>query len=272
VSRAVAVLLVLLACACSGGGDVRPDPPTQPPVLRTDLLLGYYFGDAASAVETADHANLYWATYAYGEAEQVRGLTLARAAGQKVVLMLTPGIGELEVRAYLARLAAADLLRGIVAVYDYDEPDVNGQSEELIIATNAMLRSELAKHQEVAGAALAVIYACGENNRPGIASFDWIGCDDYNLGCGALVDGVDRMRAAMRPEQRVMLVPGGASPWQQDPACFVAYAHANPQVVAIVGFLWQSEGQTIGIRDNGMSEIYSTAGRKLLTTTQEKTP
>jgi len=60
-----------------------------------------------------------------------------------------------------------------------------------------------------------------------------------------------------------MLIPGGADPWRQDPACFVAYAHANPQVVAIVGFLWNTVGSMIGIRDNGMNETYSAAGRKL---------
>jgi len=261
--RAVAVLLLLLACACGGGGGSRPDPPA-PPQVRTDLLLGYYFSRADTANETKDHANLFWSTYSEDEEVQALGLKRARANGQRAVVMLPPWLPAEEALLYLERLKARGAMwPGIAALYFYDEPDVNGKTEAEVLAASAALRLAASKFPELAGVKLAVIYGCGTNSRPGIASFDWIGCDQYELGCAVLTNGVDRLAAALRPDQRLMLIPGGADPWRQDPACFVAYAHANPQVVAIVGFLWNTVGSMIGIRDNGMNETYSAAGRKL---------
>jgi hypothetical protein len=263
----VAVILLLVA-GCGGGGGSRPDPIPQPPVAkRTDVLLGYYWGNAAAASETADHANLYWATFGYGEPAQVEGIRAAKAAGQRVVLMLWHGMTEEQVSAFLERLKNLDLLGPVAALYYFDEPDLMDLQESFVVEASAMLRRSLARFPEMKDTKLAVFYACKSGMRPGLHTFDWVGCDDYDSGCGVLGQATASLRGAMTLTQRLMIIPGGGSPWRQDPACFEDYAHANPVVVAVVPFLWQSvedRGNTYqGIKENGMADAYRAAGKRL---------
>lgn len=262
---AVALLLALLLGACGGGGGgVRPDPPPSP--QRTDLLMGYYGGCPTCATETKDHANLYM-TRPWGPGgpiwldETMPQLQAARDNGQRVMLGLPgtydPG-GVASVTAAFQAIKAAGLAGIIVSIYPIDEPDVNGKSDAEVTAMNATLRGLMTDVGMTA--AIAVIYGCATGKRPGLASYDWIGCDDYGRGCGTAPDA--SLKAALRPDQRLMLIPGGANPWRQDPACFLNAANADPQVVAIMPFLWVDWEQP-GVRDNGMREVYCETGRKI---------
>lgn len=277
----VAVLLGLLV-ACGGGGGPSGGGPIAPaPALRSDLLLfGYYYANSSTVNETAGHVNLHWAAFDDGggfisPAGQMAGLIQAKANGQRVVLMLpTYSVPleqrEAEVRFWLQRLKNAGLLwPGIVALYPQDEPDVAGLSDAEVTATNAAVRRAMAGFHELGGARLAVIYACSTERRPGLASYDWIGCDHYEAGCRVLTAWLPGLLEAMlatgRTDQRLMVIAGGADPWRQDPACFERYAHAEPIVVALIGFLWQSIPGHVGIRDNGMRRLYCEAGAKIVT-------
>lgn len=259
-----AIAFLLVAC---GGGSVPVSGTIAPaPSLRTDLLFGYYFADSTVQAATAGHVNLHWASYEHGPTEQMVGLAQARASGQRVVLMLPVYDFPMdrrgaEVRLWLDRLRAAGLLAGIVALYPVDEPDLQDRSDLDVMETNAIVRRVAAEFPEIANAPLAVFYACTSGRRPGITTYDWIGCDDYDRGCAVLNDAVARL--PLRPDQRLMLVAGGADPWRQDPACFERYAHAAPRVVALVAFLWQGIASGQGIGTNGLARLYCEAGRKI---------
>jgi hypothetical protein len=278
-----AIVFLFLAVACGGGGGGGSAPVTgtitPAPALRTDLLFGYYGQDATTALETAAHANLYFAAAFYGPLEQMAGLTHAKGAGYKAVVLHLPGYpaGATEaqaaesIRFYLKRLHDAGLLANVVALYPIDEPDherSGNRSDAEVTARNVLIRRVAAEFPELAGVKLAVIYS-DSGRRPGIASYDWIGIDNYDIGCSVLAR-YDELRATLRPDQRLMLVPGGANVGKrprQDPACFESYAHGNAQMVAIVAFIWQTvtdEGNTyLGIRENGMRALYEAAGRKI---------
>lgn len=273
---AAALVLAALLAACgggSGGGPPASGSITPAPQLRTDLLFGYYYGRADFILEQVDHANLYFV--AGDPAEQVATLKAARAAGiRNLVLMLphanaagaTPGAAERF--EWLMQLEAAGVLtEDIVAVYWIDEAntDRHRRTAAQLRDQNAILRTVMAEFPALAGAKLATFYAC-PGDYPAIDSFDWVGCDDYGPGCAALDRYVEPMRRALLRGQRLMVIPGGADPWRQDPACFEAYAHGHAEVVAIVPFIWQTvvdEGVTYrGIRENGMAPLYREAGRK----------
>jgi hypothetical protein len=210
--------------------------------------------------------NLVWAPD-NGLTEQMAILTAAKGAGVPNVVLGVPAYGpnaEGEVRFRLQRLAAAGLLEHVVALYPIDEPNTaraGNRTDAEILATNAMLRRVMPDFG--LQASLAVIYAAS-GNHPGLASYDWVGLDDYGAGC-AVLNAYDALQLA--PGQRTILVPGGASPWRQDPACFESRAHGDPRVVAIVPFLWQTvaDGATYtGIRENGMRALYCQAGAKIV--------
>ena len=156
-------------------------------------------------------------------------------------------------------------------VYPADEPETaqNGaRSDAQVAAMVGWLRDVMSGFTALSGKPIGVIYACSSRLRPGMAVFDWIGCDDYGSGClvTAASGAYDDLLAALLPDQRLMVVAGGADPWRQDPACFESYAHRNPKVAALIAFIWQDHadvGVGLGIRSNGLRKLYCETGRKV---------
>lgn len=264
-----AVALVLAACGGGGTGPSSTGVITPAGTLRTDLLFGYFSQDAATVLETQPHANLLWTS---GDlTDQMAAMTIAKADGRKVVVQMSLCLlpvdqGEATARWWLQRLHDAGLLANVVAVSWCDEPNTarsGSWTVENVLRMNAAVRGAMGAFPEL-HAALAAVYACSAA-WPGIASFDWIGCDDYDSGCGVLSAVYPRMPVA--PGQRLIVFPGGASPWRQDPACFLSFAERDSRVVAVVAFLWQTvtDGSTFtGIRENGMRALYEQAGRSVV--------
>lgn len=276
--RAALVLAALLALASCGGGGGGSQPVTGPitpaPPLRADLLFGYYGGCVTDVVEEAPHVNFYWATGWCSSSgtwfiDMAAELTAAKGAGiRNVVLALWPNMvwgpnAQAEATFQFQRLAAAGALQGFdtIAIYPQDEPDVNGYADADVTAAATAMRVAMKGIPELAAAKLAVIYNCRTTSPPGIASFDWVGCDDYGSGCKAAsaIEGF-----GLTDAQRAMVVPGGADPWRQDPACFLSYAEGHIKVVAIVPFIWQTAAGHTGIRENGVRPLYCQAGRTVL--------
>lgn len=257
------ILLALLLAACGGGGSSQTGPIIPAPPIRGDLLFGYY--GSCDPLENADHTNLCWEGGWRGINQTLANLKAAQ--GKAIVLEVPTYASEDDVRAYLMRIRDAGLLTNISALYPIDEPDVNGKSDAEVLVANAKLRLVMAEFPELKDTKLAVIY--GNTGRfPGIASYDWVGRDQYGLGCHeATGAGFREMKARLLPTQRLMLIPGGADPWRQDPACFEAAAHGDEQVVAIVPFIWPdfpAVGVGAGIRSNGLRKLYCDAGRKIM--------
>lgn len=277
---AAILALIIILSGCGGGGKAS-GPIAPAPAVRADLLVGYYGGTSATVLENGGHVNTHWATgwggtgtwhldvaqeLAHARGQGVRNIVLALPHG----LVWQPG-AEAETRFQLTRLQQAGALDGwdSIMVYPADEPEIaeNGSHGEIeVTAMLAWLRGVMAGFPALSGAPVGVIYACSSGLRPGIASFDWIGCDDYDAGCVVLGATYTALVARMRPDQRLMLVAGGADPWRQDPACFEARAHGDPRVAMLIGFAWQDRaapGVGAGIRSNGTRKLYCESGRKV---------
>lgn len=264
------LFLCLLLAACGGGGSgpsaSGPIVPAGP--LRTDLLFGYFGQDSATVLETQPHTNLLWTS---GDSvDQLAAMEIAKADGRKVVaafsMCLVPvDQGEATATWWLQRLHNAGLLANVVAVSWCDEPNTprsGSWGDAAATQMNAAVRRAMGAFPEL-HAALAVVYAC-RAAWPGFASFDWIGCDDYDSGCQVLATAYSTLIDQLAPAQRTIVLPGGADPWRQDPACFLSFAERTPAVAAIVPFIWQTvtDGRTYqGIRVNGMAKLYCKAGR-----------
>jgi hypothetical protein len=268
----------LTVSACGGGGGSGPNASgtiTPAPALRKDLLFGYFAGVSANVVDVAGHCNLFWAAMSNdGGLDQMASLVHAKGAGIKNVVLDIPAyfakggppVPESELRFWLKRLADGKNLDNVVAVCPIDEPNHqrNGaRSDAEVTAQNALLRRILPDYG-LGAAKLAVIYS-SDSGRPGLASYDWLGIDDYGRGCSIMAATDELKRSLPRADQRLLVVPGGSSPWKQDPACFESYAHGEPRVVACTPFAWQTvvDGETYaGIRENGMRACTSRpAGR-----------
>lgn len=239
-----------------------------------DLIFGYYFGCADDILEQADHVNLYWSTGTCGGSgtwflDMARELQTAKSAGiRNIVLMPYPNMvrgpnSAAEAAFQFQRLGATGALADwdTIMVYPIDEPDVNGWTDDQVTAAVKALRAAMAPIPELANAKLGVIYNCSSGAQPGIKSFDWIGCDNYDAGCKALQQ---LSSFPLTEGQRLMVVPGGADPWRQDPTCFLSYAEGNPKVVAIVPFIWQTAAGHNGIRVNPTRPLYCRTGRTVV--------
>lgn len=264
-----ALLALLLALASCGGGPSSSGTITPAGPPRTDLLFGYFAQDGATAVETQPHTNMLWTT---GDpTDQMTAITFA--AGRKVVLQLPFCLipvaqGEAQARFWLQRLHDAGLLAPVAWISWCDEPNTQRSgswTDAAAMQMSAAVRRAMVAFPEL-HAGLAVIYACS-GSWPGFASFDWLGCDDYGAGCDVLTGAYQTLLARLSSAQRAFLIPGGADPWRQDPACFLSFAERTPAIAAIVPFTWQTtmDGVTRpGIRENSMRALYCQAGRAVV--------
>lgn len=252
--------------------------PPAPSVLRTDLLYGYYGRDSAQCIETDGSVNLVFELRWDGIAE-----TISCMVRQPVKTILTVS-GELWadaktlrpaeqaealLRQTLDAMRSAGVIGQVAGFYPIDEPDLWGSSDADVTAACATVRRVAAEYPDLGGCVLACCYS-KSGKYPGVAAFDWVGLDDYpedsNMLIGAPLNG---LRAALRNDQRIFLVPGGCDPFKGNPEAFRRVAHADPKVVAIVPFLWidyddpQGKRQK-GIRSNGMSAVYRKLGAEIV--------
>lgn len=262
------LLLALLLTACGGGGGNSSSGTITPaPVLRTDLYCSYYAQNADTVLETT-HCNLLFLADFYGIGDQIKGLSLA--GDRKVVLMVPAIQGEAVTRGWLTAVRNSGHMRNVVALYPVDEPDTDrvNLSDEQVKEMVSWLRPLMREFPELADTKLWVFYNCSSGKRPGISVMDAAGCDDYDRGCDVATGSrYLQMKGQLRPDQGLLFPPGGAAPWQQDPACFAHRAHSDPQVVAIVSFIWQTvtDGQQFkGIRDIPQQRrLYCEMGRSI---------
>lgn len=272
--KLAALLLAAILAACGGGGGgssvTGTITPAAPP--RADLLFGYWGGLSQYVQEVRGHTNLFWSG-PWDALDQLAALTQAKGMATVVAMpfcLVPVAQGEGEARTWLKRLHDVGLLEGTVAVSWCDEPDTvrSGQwSDANAAAMNAAVRRAMATFPELAATPLAVVYACDTGRTPGFTSFGWVACDHYPSGCGIFAKYVEAMRARLAPGQRLFLLPGGAEPYRQDPACFENYANLHPEVVAVTPWIYQSgvDGPItyVGIRENATRQLYLDMGKRL---------
>lgn len=250
---------------CSGGSAADTGTPAPAPIPRTDKpLLGYYGSCVSCLAATRDHISFYMVMNWDGDG--ISEMQRAKAWNIPVILHLPEAYAsEGAVRARFATLRALDLLSGIKALYPVDEPDLAGYSAARVGVANAMVRRVMAEFGLTVP--LAVIYSAAFT-WPGVESYDWVGFDNYDPGAGIFSNGdYQRLKSVLRADQRILLVPGGADPWRQDPTPFFNKAQADPQVIGIVAFLWRDydyQGRLRqGIGSNGMAGAYRAGALRL---------
>src|SRR5258708_32198440 len=91
------------------------------------------------------------------------------------------------------QLAATGELAGFstIMIYPYDEPEGHVNDQDMTAAIQ-MLRGVIANIPELSQAKFGVFYNCNTADKPGLAAFDWIGCDDYGADCGAISELTSR--------------------------------------------------------------------------------
>lgn len=236
------------------------------------LLYGYYGDCDFCLAETQAHVNLAW-VFGWGEsvdklANAMEHLREASAYGVRNVVLGVTSVylpdGETWLRQYLQALSSKGLLRDVKALYPIDEPDTGDtpKTDAEVRTVNAMVRRVASEFPELADVNLAVIY--GDRGMPGIGSYDWVGFDRYPDREAIFTDGdYQALKEALRPDQRILLVPGGVSPYDQDPAPFYNKAQEDQQVIAIIPFIWQDNAAPnvgLGIRSNSTKPRYVQAG------------
>lgn len=252
-----------------------PPPDFLPGPSRTGLEYGYYGDGDTNLAETADHVTLEW-IFGWGSSDALTNtiahLAQARNRGVRTIVLGVESVylegGEAWLRSLLAQLSSRGLLTDVKALYPIDEPNAGDKkTAEQVITVNQMVRRVAREFIELASVRLAVIYAGDIDERPGIGSYDWVGIDKYQAGDEIFIDELyDDLKAALRADQGILLVPGGADPWKTDPAAFYNKAQEDHQVVALVPFIWQDHaapGVGQGIRSNSTRSRYVEAGTRI---------
>lgn len=274
VSNAVAAGLFSLVVACGGGAQSAPEVavPNDPP--RVDLSYAYYGNEPVKQLaETSRHVTHHFVAHWYGPGVTMEEAKAAHNAGLKIILALdTPYAAPLQegvLRATFNSLRAVGALGSVAIIYPQDEPELHGYSDATVLIGNATIRKVMAEFPELAGTKLAVIYT-SSLTLPGLASFDLAGFDDYDKGASIFTNGAyNAFKSRLRADQGIILVPGGADKWRQDPAQFILKAQNDKQVKLVMPFLWFDNADPAngargpGIRSNGLAPAYCAWGMRI---------
>lgn len=252
-----------------------------PTVLRTDLMYGYYGRLGDQVAETIDHVNILWESQFEGEFHMIQNILAAKLP--TVLDVATQCFQKIEetgrnyhyradaeelLRATFMRLQANDALRYVKYLSPLDEPNTNTNIVDLLASIRTCKKVAL-EFPELTDVKFAVIYAAKPETYDCIALFDLVGLDDYDNKSKIFTNGTyARLKAQLRSNQKTIIMPGGG--FGQDITPFINFAHSNPEVFAVIAFVWfghMSPNDTwIGIGDdkNPLKSQYVQAG-KLLT-------
>jgi hypothetical protein len=271
-----ALLLPIILAGCNHSENTTPTTQT-----RAGIYYGYYgdCGNDGNCYPKINHGNLMWVP-AWGDDStpegrlattnyQLNSMRQGIASGIPQAILFTNHVmfrnrqymgTKQDIRDYLNTVRTSGLLGNVKGFYPLDEPDINLNNPTDVSQAYKDLREVMGEYPELAVAVIAVIYPA-ETTYPGIAYVDWVGLDDYFAKSDVLVDRYPDMLSKMSPQQRLIVVPGGSSPWMQDPAPFYNYAIQNDRVAAIVAFAYiTAEAKYIGIGYNGMLPTYCKYG------------
>ena len=256
-----AIALAVLLMACS---------ENKPTITRNDLQFGYFGSVGDQPQATREHVNIFMDMQFGGEQYTIDSI---KYMGIPIILGIEYWMynaefqpkpnAEANLRDYLTRLQTAGVLKYVTDVYPVDEPDVNRVAPADIKTTNDIIRRVFSEFSMAPR--LNAIYGA-QFTWPGVQYYDDVGFDNYSAGANIFVNGdYARLKGALRPDQRIWLVPGGASPWKQDPKPFVDIANGDPQVRGIIAFVYfdsanPTQGYGLGIRSNGMLPAYCRVG------------
>lgn len=238
-------------------------PPAT--TVRTDLLYGYYCSGENQVAETKDHVNLFMECSFEGTEKTITSILEAKlptVLSVSYLLFNENGVGhalaETYVRDHFNLFKARGALQYVKYLYPIDEPNNVTTLAELTKAMT-ILKKIAAEFPELNGVRYATIYAGSKGDYIGIEMFDLVGVDAYDDRSGFLTGEYVRLLAALRPDQRTILVPGGFH--GENPTPWVNFAETHPEVEILMPFLWQSAALGVGIRTLEIKQAYIDAGK-----------
>lgn len=271
----IVLAVVLVAVGCAKLITKKPPPVDipAPTKLRNDLLMSYY---GATVAETVNHTNLYFAGTWQGQDAQLREIIAAHNAGLPIMLdvaaqMALPWepVGPLmRLRDRLQQIKDLGAIDSIAALY-FDEPDHEGRMSGADVVSMAEVMRSAAAAVGISPK-VAMVYS-NTHTWPGIGALDWTGFDSYDAADHIFMNGeYADLKAQLRADQRIILVPGGAKPWAANPKQFFNVAQSDEQVIAILPFAWTggdesgaATGWGAGIRSDGLAGVYAEMGMKI---------
>ena len=251
----IAAIVLIAGFAIAGsrkrkGRDITVPAPER---LRDDLLFGYYGHQGEQAAETRDHVNLVWcwdflnpdtaADVLMQYPEEVFGvLDCAPYLWTKRPQQPRPD-AEQALRACFLRLRERGMLTRVKMLVPLDEPNLSANDTTCAHPPWAhdMMKRVAAEFAELAAVKLGCVYLGGKA-MPHLGLWDVAGFDEYDERSAILTPAgaYSRFKANLKAGAHTLLFPGGYSDCKQDPTPFINFAHANPEVLAVVPFLWCS--------------------------------
>jgi hypothetical protein len=270
----LAVVCTLMIVSCGGGGVDTNAQVDRPATLRTDIKFGYFASVPGQAEEVAAHTNIFMDggfTSPELSAQSILAADKPTLLSVQQYLFSTVGGASVlrpdardRLRGYLSTLRALGALRRVVGLYPHDEPEIYGLTEPQFVEAVNLCR-EVGREYGVESVIATIYTSAGP--WIGIGAVDWAGFDDYSKGSAIFFNGqYARFKAALRPTQRIILVPGMADPWRADVTAFVNMAHSDQQVIWVMPFVWfdGAENTGKGIKSNGLAMASCNAGRSLI--------
>lgn len=251
----------------------RNDPVLPDAPKRDGLYFGYFGCTKDQVVETKGHVNVLVEVQFEPEStiKHIRESNTAVMLGLSPYLLDRPDVhtkftvrpdAEQRLRDHFTALRLAGVLHFVVALSPIDEPNNTvGNVDELTKAVS-VIRKVAAEYAELKDYKLYVVYAA-DKDFIGRDMFDWIGFDDYDMK-GSVLTGKQykELRDSLFPDQKTIIIPGGA--YGQDPVPFCNYAKASVEVAVVMPFLWADDQGEPGIRSNGMAAHYINAGKSVI--------
>lgn len=249
---------------------------SRPEHRREDLYFTYYGAEKQQVAETRDHVNMHWEILTDNIEEMV-----ARINDAKVFTVIDSGHylferiehqsykihpdAENKFRGFLTRLRELDGLKYIKGMTAIDEPNLNTTEADYRLVVDIMKRV-VAEFPELNGIKYFCIYT-GFKDFFATEIVDVVGVDYYYRKSAIFRPYLGKhweLTKLLKPGQQTIVIPGGATAvdvYEQDPVPFVNYAQRNPEVFAIVAFLWSDINGLTGIRSNKMKEAYIREGK-----------
>lgn len=276
-----------LLCKLFRIGCPPSPPPGPPPPCRQGLLFGYFGTQLGQPAQTMDHVNLAhigswgdWST-PQGRADLMDAMVMqahqAVSSGITRIMftidwcLLTPtnprellpeSTAVSFLTTFVRRIIGEGLAPYTYAWYVVDEPNIPEVALSAAeVTTICTLVRTVTNGSPVESLPLCTTYGTGNNDRPGIDMFDWVGIDNY--GANVTTNGqYAALVAHLRPDQHTVLIPGGSDPWREDPRTYYDWAQGDQRVVWIMPFMWFSPtGGNDAIDHNGMAPQYQAIGR-----------
>lgn len=242
------------------------------------IWYGYYGRRDNQVAETKDHTNLLWESQFEGlqkASEAILEAKMDTLLDVHVQLFKDPIASEgftirteaaKQLRVMFDYLRSTGALKYIKILYPIDEPNITVATAKDLSEAIRVLKLVASEYYELIGVKYAVIYAAKPVSYTCHEEYDYIGVDDYQFKSQIFTNGTYASIKALG--KQTFIVPGGS--FDQDPGPFFNFANGNPEVVAIIPFVWfgpriNSTDEWVGIKDQGIrKQAYINVGKSIV--------